>query len=173
MTLLQLANHYERTGQTARLLKLAKYSEKLLLYYLNQVPVIFAFRLADTEENRQRGRVGQNSGFRQGVRNPNYIPEEARAKSKSSSTRYYDMGRQAWRSWRPGNVISVTAFWSEAEQRFVDTPEQAGITAGKEFQARPRLDPVKNPARAERTAKREARKRERETIRNANRLRAR
>jgi len=147
VALLTLASHYERTGQTARMLKLAKYSEELLLYYLNQVPCIFAYRLADTESNRKRGIVGQNSGFRQGVRNPNFIPSGKQAKRKGNTTRYYDLGREAWRSWRRGNVISVTAFWSVELEKFVDTPEEAGIVRGKEFDAKPKREPKTNPAR--------------------------
>ncbi|MDF7810751.1 hypothetical protein [Hymenobacter sp. YC55] len=138
----------------------------MLLYYLNQVPCVFAFRLADTKENRARGRVGQLSGFRTGVRNPNFIPSTQRAKSKSAGkTRYYDQGRQSWRSWRPGLLVSVTAFWSEELQAFVDTPQEAGILAGKEFEAKPAKEPKQDAKRAERAAKREAAKREREKIR--------
>lgn len=165
VALLTLASHYERTGQTARMLKLAKYSEELLLYYLNQVPCIFAYRLADTESNRKRGIVGQNSGFRQGVRNPNFIPSGKQAKRKGNTTRYYDLGREAWRSWRRGNVISVTAFWSVELEKFVDTPEEAGIVRGKEFDAKPKREPKTNPAREARNAKREKAKRDREVQR--------
>lgn len=165
-TLLQLASAYEKQGNAALLLKLAKYSEALLLSYLDQVPCIFAYRLADTEENQKRGRVGKLSGFRQGVRNPNFIPAGKQAKTKSRSTKYFDLGRQAWRSWKRGNVVSVTAFWSVERNEFVDTPEEAGIVAGKPFQAAPKAKPEVNKARAERTAKRETAKREREKIRN-------
>lgn len=160
--LLQLANHYEATGQTARLLRLAQYSEQLLREYLDQVPVIFAYRRADNPENQRRGIVGQNSGFRQGVRNPNFIPAEHRARTKGTSTKYYDLGRQAWRSWRPGNVITVTAFWSVEEGKYVDTPEEAGIVEGAPFTAAPLLSPKVNEARIKRNATREATRKERE-----------
>jgi hypothetical protein len=171
-TVLQLAAHYEKTGNAALLLKLAAYSEELLIYYLNQVPCIFAFRLADNEANKKRGRVGKNSGFRQGVRNPNFIPDGSQAKTKNAnSTRYYDLGKQHWRSWKRGNIISVTAFWSVAENKFVDTPEEAGIVAGKAFKAAPKEKPTLNPERASRTAKRETQKREREKVRTRRQLR--
>lgn len=171
-TVLQLANSYEAAGDEARLLRLAKYSEQLLIYYLNQVPVIFAYRRADNKKNRARGIVGQNSGFRQGVRNPAFIPDGLEAKTQqANSSKYFDLGRQAWRMWRKGNVISVTAFWSVAENKFVDTPEEAGIVAGKPFTAAPKERPTINPQRAARTAKREAVKREREKVRTRRQLR--
>lgn len=171
-TVLQLAAQYEAAGDTARLLKLAKYSETLLIYYLNQVPCIFAFRRADTAANRKRGIVGQNSGFRQGVRNPAFIPNGEEAGTKTaSSTKYYDQGRQAWRMWRRGNVISVTGFWSVADNTFVDTPELAGIVAGVPFQAAPKERPTLDPARKARTEKREAAKREREKVKTRRQLR--
>jgi hypothetical protein len=170
-TLLHLATHYEKHGNTALLLKLAKYSEQLLVDYLDQVPCIFAYRYADNEENQRRNRVGRLSGFRQGVRNPNFIPAALQALTAGRSSRYYDLGRQAWRSWRRGNLISVTAFWSVERQEFVDTPEEAGIVAGKPFEAAPKEKPVVNVARAARTAKREAVKQQREKTRNRRLLR--
>ncbi|TGE08250.1 hypothetical protein [Hymenobacter fodinae] len=163
--LLRLADYYERRENEQKLLQLAKYSEKLLLYYLNQVPCVFAYRLADTPENRKRGRAGQLSGYRTGVRNPNFIPASKQAKTNGFGTRYYDEGRQNWRSWRSGNLVTVTAFWSVEQQRFVETPEEAGIVAGVEFKAKPLREPVVSQAKADRIAKREAAKRERETIR--------
>ena len=172
--LLRLAADAQRRGDKALLVKLAAYSERQLIYYLNQVPVIFQFRLADTADNRRRKRVGRVSGFGQGVRNLNYVPEAQHPATKSSrSTRYYDLGRQNWRSWKSGNIISVTAFWSEADGAFVDTPELAGITKGKEFSTKPATKPVLNPGRSDRAAKRETAKREREKIRNAGRLKPR
>jgi hypothetical protein len=171
-TLLELASHYEKRAHTALLVKLAKYSEQLLLDYLDQVPCVFAYRLADTEENQKRGRVGRLSGFRQGVRNPAFIPASLQAKSTSRSSKYYDLGRQAWRSWRRGAIVSVTAFWSVERQEFVDTPEQAGITAGKPFAAAPKEKPVVSAERKQRTAKREAAKRQREQTRNRRLLRS-
>lgn len=171
-TLLELARHYEKRSNTALLVRLAKYSERLLLDYLDQVPCIFAYRLADNEENQKRGRVGRLSGFRQGVRNPAFIPAALHAKSTSRSTKYYDLGRQAWRSWRRGAIVSVTAFWSVERQQFVDTPEEAGIVAGKPFAAAPKEKPTVSQARAARTAKREADKRQREKTRNRRLLRS-
>ncbi len=171
-TLLQLASHYEKRGNAALLLKLAQYSESLLLDYLDQVPCIFAYRLADTEENQKRGRVGRLSGFRQGVRNPNFIPATLQATTTSRSTKYYDLGRQAWRSWRRGAIVSVTAFWSVELGEFVDTPEEAGITAGKPFAAAPKEKPAVSAERKQRTAKREADKRQREKTRNRRLLRS-
>lgn len=171
-TLLELASHYEKRANAALLVRLAKYSEQLLLDYLDQVPCIFAYRLADNEENQKRGRVGRLSGFRQGVRNPAFIPAGLQAKTPGRSTKYYDLGRQAWRSWRRGAIVSVTAFWSAEQQQFVDTPEQAGIVAGKPFAAVPKENPTVSAARKQRTAKREADKRQREKTRNRRLLRS-
>jgi hypothetical protein len=115
--------------------------------------------------------VGRNSGFRQGVRNPEFIPAAKQAKTKANSSRYYDLGRQAWRSWRPGNVVSVTAFWSVWEGAFVDTPEAAGIVGQKPFGVIPMVEPVIDEAKAKRTEKREATKRAREQTRTKRALR--
>ncbi|MDO7846488.1 hypothetical protein Q5H92_08975 [Hymenobacter sp. M29] len=160
--LLQLANKLEAAGQTARLAKLGAYSEAELRTYLDLVPCIFAYRRADNEANRRSGRVGRNSGFRQGVRNPAFIPAEKQAKTKSNSTRYYDLGRQDWRSWRAGNVVSVTAFWSVFGNEYVDTPEAAGLQGQKPFGIVPMTEPKLDPARAARTAGRTATKTRRE-----------
>jgi hypothetical protein len=171
----RLAKAAAKRGDKVLLAKLAKYSEQLLIFYLNQVPCIFQFQLADTPDNRRRKRVGRMSGFRQGVRNLNYVPEDKHPASQSTrrSTRYYDLGRQDWRSWQSGKIVSVTAFWSEADGAFVDTPELAGIVKGKEFTSKPASKPQLNPGRAARNAKREAAKREREQIRSKGRLKSR
>lgn len=160
--LLQLANKLEAAGQMARLAKLGAYSEAELRKYLDLVPCIFAYRRADNDANRRSGRVGRNSGFRQGVRNPAFIPAEKQAKTKGNSTRYYDLGRQAWRSWRAGNVVSVTAFWSVFGNEYVDTPEAAGLQGQKPFGPVPMTEPQLNPERAARTAPRTATKTKRE-----------
>ncbi len=169
--LLRLANKLAASGQTARLAKLGAYSEAELRKYLDVAPCIFAYRLADNPENERRGRAGRNSGFRQGVRNPEFIPAGKQAKTKSTSTRYYDLGRQAWRSWRAGNVVSVTAFWSVFENAYVDTPEAAGLQGQKPFGVVPMTEPKIDDARAKRTEKREATKRQRETTRTTRALR--
>lgn len=169
--LLKLAGKLEATGQTARLAKLGAYSEAELRKYLDIAPVIFAYRLADNEANRKRGRAGRNSGFRQGVRNPEFIPAGKQARTKGTSTRYYDLGRQAWRSWRSGNVVSVTAFWSVFENAFVDSPEAAGVAGQKPFGVVPMTEPVIDKEKEKRTAKREATKRARETTRTTRALR--
>lgn len=169
--LLQLAGKLEAAGQTARLAKLGAYSEAELRKYLDIAPVIFAYRLANNPENKRRGRVGRNSGFRQGVRNPEFIPAAKQAKTKGNSTRYYDLGRQAWRSWRAGNVVSVTAFWSVFEGAFVDSPEAAGIAGQKPFGVIPMTEPVIDEAKQQRTASREATKRSREQTRTTRALR--
>lgn len=172
--LVKLAVLAEKRQDKRLYAKLAKFSEALLLFYLNQVPCIFQYRLANTPDNKRRKRAGKMSGYRQGVRNLNYVPKTQHPATKSSgSTRYYDLGRQDWRAWASGNIVSVTAFWSEADQAFVDTPELAGIVAGKPYTSKPATKPELNPGRAARNAKREAAKRERETIRNKNRLRPR
>ncbi len=172
--LVKLAVLAEKRKDARLYAKLAKFSEALLIFYLNQVPCIFQYRLANTPDNRRRKRVGKMSGYRQGVRNLNYVPAgQHPASTTKRSTRYYDLGRQNWRAWASGNVVSVTAFWSDADQAFVDTPELAGIVKGKPFSSKPATKPELNPGRAARTAKREAAKRERETIRNNNRLKPR
>jgi hypothetical protein len=153
-----------RRNRPTELVRLARYSEQQLLYYANQVPVIFAFRYADNAENQRRGRVGGSSGFRQGVRNLNFVPDgqhpKRRGRPLGLSIRYYDMGRQAWRSFRRGNLVSISAFWSVALQRFVDTPEQAGIERGKEFEAAPNAVPQVSEARQARSQARQQRKQE-------------
>jgi hypothetical protein len=169
--LLKLATQFEAAGQSAQLLKLGQYSEAQLRHYLDQVPCIFGYRYADNPVNRKRKRVGRSSGFRQGVRNPNFIPAEKHAATKGTSTKYYDLGRQAWRMWRAGHIITVTAFWSVELLQFVDTPEEAGIVGGKPFSAAPAEEPTINTARAARTAKREATKNRRDSVTLARALR--
>jgi hypothetical protein len=171
MLTVHLIEQVEARGDVAELVRLAAYSESLFVDYTNQVPVIFAYKRADNEENQRRGIVGQNSGYRQGVRNQNYVPAEhhagtASAEPVGSTITYYDLGRQAWRSYRRGNLISISAFWSEELQQFVDTPEEAGITRGLPFQASPQNSrPAVDEARASRTAGREAGRRQREAER--------
>jgi hypothetical protein len=171
MLTLQLVAQVAARGDAAEWVRLAAYSEAQFVYYANQVPVIFAYARADNEENRARGIVGQNSGFRQGVRNLNYVPAGQHPAQGSEqplghSVRYYDMGRQRWRSYRKGNLLSISAFWSEAEQRFVDTPEQAGIARGVPFESAPRNGAAQiNEARQQRSEARQARQRSREADR--------
>lgn len=171
MLTVQLVAQVVARGDAAEWVRLAAYSEAQFVYYANQVPVIFSFSRADNPENRARGIVGQNSGFRQGVRNLNYVPEVqhpagGKAEPRGATIRYYDRGRQKWRSYRKGNLLSISAFWSEAEQRFVDTPEEAGIARGVPFQATPRNGAATiDEARQQRSAARQARQRERATER--------
>lgn len=167
--LLRLANKLEATGQTVRLAKLGSYSESELRKYLDIAPVIFAYRLASNDENKRRGRVGRSSGFRQGVRNPEFIPAGKQARTKSNSTRYYDLTKQAWRMWKPGNVVSVTAFWSVFEGAFVDSPEAAGLAGQKPFGVVPMSEPVYDAARADRSAARDAATRREQIARTATR----
>ena len=175
MLTLQLVAQVEARGSAAEWLRLAAYSEQQFVYYANQVPVIFAYRLADNPENKRRGIAGRNSGFRQGVRNLNYVPAAKHpagggAQPLGSTIRYYDLGRQNWRSYRKGNLLTISAFWSEAEGRFVDTPEEAGIARGVPFQSAPsRGTPVVDEARAARTESRQQQRRSREQDRQQQR----
>lgn len=171
MLTLQLVAQVVARGDAAELVRLAAYSEAQFVYYANQVPVIFSFSRADNPENQARGIVGQNSGYRQGVRNLNYVPAaqhpaSSEAEPQGQTIRYYDIGRQKWRSYRKGNLLTISAFWSEDEQRFVDTPEQAGIARGVPFQATPRNGAATiDEARQQRSEARKARQRERATER--------
>lgn len=173
MLTLQLVAQVEQRADAAEWLRLAAYSEQQFVYYANQVPVIFAYKRANNPENKARGIAGQNSGFRQGVRNLNYVPASAHPASGSAAPvgltiRYYDKGRQAWRSYRKGNLLTISAFWSEDEQRFVDTPEAAGIVRGVPFASTPRNGAAqRDEARAERSAARQQRQRGREADRQA------
>lgn len=171
MLTLRVALQVAGRGDRAELLRLAAYSEEQFVYYTNQVPVIFAYARADNQENRRRGIVGQNSGFRQGVRNLNYVPVANHPATTSEqptgfTIRYFDLGRQAWRSYRTGNLITISAFWSESEGQFVDTPELAGIVRGKPFESSPGSGAAqRNEERAARSAARQSRQRQRETER--------
>jgi len=179
MLTLQLVAQVEARADAAEWLRLAAYSEALFVYYANQVPVIFAFKRADNEQNRALGIAGQNSGHRQGVRNLNYVPAGQHPAAVSAAPlggtiRYYDLGRQKWRSYRKGNLISISAFWSEAEQRFVDTPEQAGIAEGEPFQSAPRngaaqIDEARQARAEARQQRTRERAREREQLRTNDR----
>jgi hypothetical protein len=168
MLTLQLIEQVAARGSAAEMVRLAAYSEAMFVYYANQVPVIFAYRLASNDANKRRGIAGRNSGFRQGVRNLNYVPAakhpaEGSAQPLGSTIRYYDKGRQAWRSYRKGNLLTISAFWSEDEQKYVDTPEEAGIARGVPFQAAPRDSaPIVDEARAARTESRQQQRRARE-----------
>ncbi|MGI4834626.1 MAG: hypothetical protein ACRYFK_14315 [Janthinobacterium lividum] len=175
MLTLQLIQQVAARGEASELLRLAAYSEAQFVYYANQVPVIFAYQLADNAANQARGIAGQNSGYRQGVRNLNYVPAgqhpaEASAEPLGLSIRYYDLGRGRWRSYRRGNLLSISAFWSEALGRFVDTPEEAGIARGVPFQSTPRNGAASiSEARAARTEARQQARRQREGERQAQR----
>jgi hypothetical protein len=167
MLTLALALAAVERGNARELLRLAAYSESQFVYYANQVPVIFQFVYCDNEENKRKGRVGKSSGFRQGVRNLNFVPAAQHPSTPGSRDGrkvrvYYDLGRQRWRSFRKGNLRTISAFWSVAEQRFVDTPEEAGIVRGKEYEAAPSSPAEINPDREARTAKRAAARKERE-----------
>jgi hypothetical protein len=171
MISLRLIAEVEQRGDAAEWLRLAAYSEAQFVYYANQVPVIFAYKRADNKENQARGIAGQNSGFRRGVRNLNYVPASKHPAGGSAeplglTIRYYDQGRQKWRSYRKGNLLSISAFWSEDEQRFVDTPEEAGIVRGVPFEAAPRNGAAQiDEARQARSEARQARQRSREADR--------
>jgi hypothetical protein len=175
MISLRLIAEVEQRGDAAEWLRLAAYSEAQFVYYANQVPVIFAYKRADNKENQARGIAGQNSGFRRGVRNLNYVPASKHPAGGSAeplglTIRYYDQGRQKWRSYRKGNLLSISAFWSEDEQRFVDTPEEAGIARGVPFESSPRGGkPEVDEARAARTESRQQQRRSREQERLAGR----
>lgn len=176
MLSLRLIAQVEQRADPAEWLRLAAYSEALFVYYANQVPVIFAFKLADNAENKRRGIAGRNSGFRQGVRNLNYVPEGQHpagggsAQPLGSTIKYYDKGRQKWRSYRKGNLLSISAFWSEDEQKFVDTPEEAGIIAGVPFESAPRNGKATiDVARQERSEARQVVRRQREADRQQQR----
>lgn len=174
MLTVELVAQVAARADAAELLRLAAYSESQFVYYANQVPVIFAFKLADNAENKRRGIAGSNSGFRQGVRNLNYVPAGQHpagggsAQPVSSTIKYYDKGRQKWRSYRKGNLLTISAFWSEELQAFVDTPEEAGIVRGVPFDAAPRNGkPQVDAARAARSEARQQARRGREADRQA------
>jgi hypothetical protein len=175
MLTVQLVAQVEARADAAEWLRLAAYSEAQFVYYANQVPVIFAYKRANNPDNKARGIAGQNSGFRQGVRNLNYVPASDHPASGSAAPvgltiRYYDKGRQAWRSYRKGNLLTISAFWSEDEQRFVDTPEEAGIARGVPFESTPRNGAAqRDEGRAERSAARQLRQRGRESERQQQR----
>lgn len=163
MLTLKLAADAIARGNPRELLRLAAYSESQFVYYANQVPVIFLFVYCDNEENKEKKRIGKSSGFRQGVRNLNFVPAAQHpaipgGRDGRPVRIYYDLGRQKWRSFRRGNLRSISAFWSVAENRFVDTPEEAGIERGKEFDAQPDQPAQINEARAARNVKRAAAK---------------
>jgi hypothetical protein len=175
MLTLRLIEQVATRADAAELVALAAYSEAQFVYYANQVPVIFAYQRADNPENRARGIVGQNSGFRQGVRNLAYVPigqhpAEGSMEPLGNTIRYYDLGRQQWRSYRKGNLLTISAFWSEQDQKFVDTPEEAGIARGVPFQSAPRNGAATiNEARQARSDARQARQRQREADRQRQR----
>jgi hypothetical protein len=91
------------------------------------------------------------------------IPENKQPRQRlpqRNTRRYYDIGRANWRSFRADNFLVITAFWSEQEGRYVDTPEEAGLNTGPAFN--PRQEPATDDSREKRTAEREAKKQERE-----------
>ncbi len=158
------------TGTRRLAVALARYSEEQFLYYAALVPVIFQFTYADTPANQKRKRVGRVSGFRQGVRNLVFVPTNKQPDSpqeRRKQVTYYDMGRANWRAFRRGNFINISAFWSESEGRFVDTPELAGITPGADFTPARESTPATDGTRETRTAAREAAKKQRERERAA------
>lgn len=175
MLTLKLATEAVARADARELLRLAAYSESQFVYYANQVPVIFQFVYADNAENRRKKRVGRSSGFRQGVRNLNFVPDAQHpatpgGRDARPARVYYDLGRQQWRSFRKGNLRTISAFWSVAEGRFVDTPEAAGIERGKEFDAAPGQPAAINEARATRTAKRAEQRKSRQSAQRSLRL---
>ena len=174
MLTVQLAAQVAARADAAEMLRLAAYSESQFVYYANQAPVIFAYKLADNAENRRRGIAGRNSGFRQGVRNLNYVPAGQHpagggsAQPMGSTIKYYDKGRQKWRSYRKGNLLTISAFWSEEAQAFVGTPEEAGLVRGVPFESAPRgSKPQVDAARAARSDARQVARRAREQERQA------
>lgn len=130
---------------SSRALKLAAYTADRFVYYANRVPVIFSATYADTPENVAAKRVGKSHGFRQGVRSLAFVPSEyhpanpTREPGPNGPVRYFWLTRNRWRAFRAGNLTSISAWWSPAEGRFVDTPELAGVDAFPEFAALPAI----------------------------------
>lgn len=120
-------------------LTLAAYNWQQFVYYANRVPVIFSATYADTEENRAAGRVGKSHGFRQGVRNLAFVPQEYHPASPQAApgpngpVRYFWLTRNKWRAFRQGNLTSITAWWSVKQGRYVGTPQEAEVDAFPEF----------------------------------------
>ena len=100
--------------------------------YALATKVIIQFRYSDTAENRELGRVGKVSGFRQATMDLRYVPANRQPRGRSSNTtavRYYDLGRDGWRSIRKDYNVQVTisAFWDPESGEFVGSPEEAQI----------------------------------------------
>lgn len=98
-----------------------------------QGKVTFGFRYCDNAENKMRGRVGMYSGWRTGTRAYKFIPENRIPFSRSTEPtciRYYDFGRMAWRSFKKTLFVVCSSFYSAEEDKWFDTPEEAGFTSG-------------------------------------------
>lgn len=118
--------------------------------------VIIQFRYSDTAQNRERGRVGRASGFRQATMDLRYVPSNKQPAGRSGNTtavRYYDLGRAGWRSIRKDYNVQVTisAFWDPETGQWVDSPDQAVFGPGSTAET-----PATDGTRENRTIRREA-----------------
>lgn len=102
--------------------------------YARHTSVIFLYQYCDNEENRLRGRVNQVAGWRVGTINFSRIPANQRPRQRKPAddlTRYYDLGRYGWRSFRDNCFIVISAFLNKKTKQWVDTPEEAGLSPNK------------------------------------------
>lgn len=128
LSLLDLIKKSEDNNDFSEQTKIDLFSEfkNLIL----QGKITFGYQYCDNEENRLRGRVNKFSGFRTGTQKFKLIPDNKRPKSESEEQtclRYYDFGRENWRSHKKDLFVVATSFWSETENKWYDAPEKAGF----------------------------------------------
>src|SRR5690606_29220337 len=115
---LDLTNYIEKSKDKFKAEKvLLSEFKKLVL----QGKVTFLYLYCDNKENQLRGRVRASAGFRNGTQRLDFIPNNKWPKSRSKNTtalRYYDFGRENWRSFRLNSFIVATSFWDDTEKRW-------------------------------------------------------
>lgn len=125
---LDVIDYIEKSNDKDKNRVLLKEFSKLIL----QGKVTFLYLYCDRHENRIRGRVRSSAGFRTGTQRLKIIPNNKWPKSRSknrTALRYYDFGREGWRSFRKDSFIVATSFWDAREEKWKDNPYDAGFTS--------------------------------------------
>lgn len=150
--------------------RINKYLLREFQDYARHTSVIIMYKYCDNAENRLRGRVNTLAGSRIGTIDFSIIPDNRIPNTHrpiENLTRYYDLNRADWRSFRDNMFIVITAFFNKKTKEYVDTPEEAGLRRNKPdknylFKKVNRTDTSQEVMKRQQVIQREQEKRERE-----------